>query len=188
MGWDQKASTSLATNYLRLDFQLSGFTDVCVSVHGLKKCSHFNICTINSCITEWFQCLFLYFFICCKNALTRVLLLCKSHNVDAINIVLLRRKTDTYKYHQSYWVERLILTWPWLTQVSNMSSARNFLRVGLTAEKHRELLQYTVWFFFFIYTFCYTHSYRLCCVMNSTSCSSEWGLPGMVSGSSMKGS
>lgn len=101
-----------------------------------------------------------YFLIWCENALTRVLLLCESHNVDAINIVLLRKETDMYKC-QSYWAEILILKWLWLTQVSNMSSARSFLRVGLTA-KNRELLQCIyvlyVWFFFSIYTFCCTHS------------------------------
>lgn len=105
MGWDQKASTSLATNYLRLDFQLSGFTDVCVSVHGLKNVPILTFALLIPVSLSEFSAYFyiwendFYFFICCKNALTRVLLLCKSHNVDAIDIILLRRKTDMYKYH-----------------------------------------------------------------------------------------
>lgn len=74
-----------------------------------------------------------------------------------------------------------------------MSSARSFLKVGLAAQENtvnhrmKQFIHITEESFKAILLISVL-VYRLCSVMNSTSSSSVWGLPGMVSGSSMKGS
>lgn len=75
-----------------------------------------------------------------KCLLTRVLLLCKSHNMDALNIILLRRKeicqvVSVRKIQFKAVNVASAARRSSLTQVSNISSARSFLRVGLMTQK-----------------------------------------------------
>lgn len=134
--------------------------------------------------------------------LTWVLLLCKSYNVDALNIVLLRRKTNSKclvifrvgtNYikrcqqpddHRSPRSQTCLLRGAFseLVWQEQKNTPTDAMIVCLYNGPQQKVT------FFGVFSWTKLFVYRLCSVMNSTSSSSEWGLPGMVTGSSMKGS
>lgn len=111
-----------------------------------------------------------------QRARTWVLLLSKGHNVDALDVVLLRRHININMRSFQRWSCRN-LTESSPTQVSNISSARSFLKVGLAAQEntvnHRsKVFVYVTEDSLGAVSLVAVLVYRLCSRMNSTSSSS----------------
>lgn len=94
--------------------------------------------------------------------------------MNALNIILLRERDQNVNFFKAFGKTKIKMI-NLLTQVSNISSARSFRSVGLTAQKKT----FDVRMKTYLYTLLKSQSvtliffYRLCSVINSTSSSSE---------------